>query len=367
MYNLDIFYYGRRNDEFFRKIEKRRLSLKFNLKYFVWIIMMIVFSSKNKLNINKAYLIYGNMHENIFLTEDSKFKIYHGTILKNISDIKSKVTIMSLWSFKERILLLSKGIYSAVTNKIPFREIWFWVDFVFISEFIEKSNLEELNICGHFDRYAIWVSYLSKENNVIFNISQHGALSEISLPIKVLCDKCLVFNEMEQEFFRKYVILNKDCKYEIKGFKSNIIFKKIKKQDKYAHIGIASQPTFTRQTIEIVNYLHNKYNKIIKIYVYPHPRENFAELVELKKDGKCEIYTDTKHNDLDILVTFYSTVIYDFLSVNKNIQVLCLPPKEVNMSFFYLKEVVLIEEKEAIDEYINKIIHDDLEVMNEDT
>ncbi len=357
MYNLDIFYYGRKNDEYFRKIENRKLSITFNFKYFTWIILMIIFAKKNEFGINKSYLIYGDMHEKIFLSQDSKLKLYHGTILKKISDIKSKITIMSLWSFKERIRIFSKSLYFAIVNKVPFREICFWIDFVFISEFIEKSNLEELNICGHFDRYATWISYLSNRNSIIFKIYQHGALSEFSLPIKILCDKCLVFNEMEKDFFYKYVILNKDCEYEIKGFKSNIIFKNITRQNQCIYIGIASQPTFTKQTIELINYLHNQYNKKVKIYVYPHPREGIEELKKIQYNGQCEIYIDEKHSNLDILVTFFSTVVYDFLSINKDIKIICLPPKGITMGFFYLKEVMLIEEKEEIDKYINKIIN----------
>lgn len=354
MYNLDIFYYGRKNDEYFRQLENRKLNFKFNLKYFFWIMMMILFAKQKEEKRNKIYVLYGKMHENIFKNTRDDLKMYHGTVLGNVEAIKSHDTIMGMWSLRKRITILIKGIFIGLKKHVPLKEIWYWVDFVFLSEFMGATKIKEINICGHYDRYAVWISYLCNENHIQFNIYQHGALAEILLPAKILCDKCYVYNEMELEFFNRYVVKNKSCLYEIIGFQSKVIFDRIEKNQEKVYIGIASQPTYTAQTAKIVNIILEVYGEKAEIYVYPHPRENFEELHLLENQGKCKIYTDKKHANLDMMITYFSTIVYDFLSVNQEIDIVCLKPEKIKMAFFYLKQVKLIEHIEELKSEIEK-------------
>lgn len=65
--------------------------------------------------------------------------------------------------------------------------------------------------------------------------------------------------------------------------------------------------------------------KRIKVIAFPHYREKERQYRNIKKEHpELLIETNDRYSNIDLLITFYSTIVYDFWSVNPKLNVKCL-------------------------------------------
>jgi hypothetical protein len=176
-------------------------------------------------------------------------------------------------------------------------------------------------VCGHYDRYTTWLSNIANFKNSEFEILQHGVVGIPNLPHKIFCSKVHGFNESEINKFKKYIIANDTCQYVNKGFQSHVTFKEYNDENKYI-IGIASQYNYaeTKQVIDEVL----KIDKDILIAVMLHPRESSKEYRKYKSESNVRIEATRKISNIDILIVFTSTLLYDYLYNDYNGRIICI-------------------------------------------
>lgn len=351
---ITIFYMGKQNANFVLDLNKQKNNVFYNIKYLIWILSVIIFSKTKPVDLKEVNFSYNKVHDK-FLNFKG-VKISHSSEISKIYLIKKNNTIMSNFNTGYRVVLLIRGIGLGIKYKIKIRDMCYWLDFIFIYTFIIKNKISKINICGHYDRYATWISYICKRQNVNFNISQHGALSNYKLPNKIYCDNFYLFNYIEEKVVKEYLIINDSCNFIIKGFKTNLKFINIDKNKKIVYIGIASQPKFTDKTIDIVRYISKEFGERVRVIVYPHFREDLNKYKDIENMANLQVYIEQKHKNIDILLTYYSTIIYDYMSVGFEGKYICMPPEKTYMSFFELENLEVLSGKQQLNEYISNLI-----------
>jgi hypothetical protein len=349
----DIFISGIENHEYYNAKHNKKTGNELfgEVKYFAWIIYILLFSPYYKITNKKIYIIYSRIHEKILEnSRDSENSVYIGRILSNPKVVFNKNSYFSTFGTKERIELFVNSFFWQVRNNVNIKYFAHGMDFFILYSFIKRMNLNEIVISGHFDRYATWLSLICKKEKISITISQHGALERINLPHKINANTVICFNTNEEEFFKKYILNNDKCIFVNKGFISSLKFYDYEKNDKIV-IGIASQDLYTFETLKIVRYLNDKYFSMIKIVIYPHPREDKNIFSEFRKQKNIEIETECRYRNIDILFTFFSSLVYDYLKF-ESVKIICYPPKEIEMSFFNNKRVTVIKKIEEIDEFL---------------
>lgn len=350
---ISIFYTGIKNNDCY--IEKHNFSKEkfFRFKYLCWFILLLILSPRDDISSKEIYLLYGKLHEKIFSDVNENKKVYLGLSLKKFNEIRKKRSIISHLSFLERVAVYYKSITSAKNNNIPHKKLHYWMDYYLIQNFIYTFNPKQVIVAGHFDKYTTWISYICYENKRIeMNISQHGAVESIELPYKIYCDKFFIFNSSEEMFIKKYIVMNSNCNFIVKGFTSFLKFKKYKKSNRKV-IAIGSQDLYTDKTIKVTKYLLEAFEKSIEILIYVHYREDTKKLInEFKNNENVKIFTNERHDNIDILITYFSTIVYDYLSLENDIKIVCIPPDNIDISFFYNDKVTLVLRKEELREII---------------
>lgn len=355
---LECFYAGIENYNYYNNKHKSKKKKLYRLKYLIWLITLILFSPKKCLTNLDIYFIYGDLHEKIFSDIVSDKKVYLGLALNSYKKIFNNKGIMCLYSLNKRLKILIEASKLFFMQGLSFKFVHFWIEFYYIYKFLEETKPKQVNVAGHFDKYTTWISYISNKVNVQFNISQHGAIEKVDLPKKIYCSNFYVFNEYEKEFINNYLLLNDDCNFYIKGFKSHVKFQKYESSDNAYVIGIASQDLYTKETIKLVNFINDlQLNKKIEIIIYPHSRENINEYNKIiKENHNLKLYPKIRHKDLHVLVTFFSTIIYDYLESDTNIKLICFPPDNVEMSFFKNKKIDVVRNIDQLKKVLTNII-----------
>lgn len=359
---IKCFFAGIENSEYYNKKHNTKKSLFCYIMYYFWLVMFIILSKKKPFNHREIAFIYANIHERMLkdIGLNNNKNVYIGLTLKTLKDIKIKTNVLNSFSIIFRIKMVNDALKLYFKEGLPLKYLAFWIDFYLIYCFIDTIKPNKIIISGHFDRYATWISYLSNYRKTSFSIVQNGAIEKVELPNKIYCNFFYVFNKDEKKMIEKYIVKNKECKYIFKGFKSNIKFSFFNKKKRNGIlIGIASQDLYTSKTIELIEFfLQLKINNDVFLIIYPHPREDYKIFTKIMKKHK-NIYVSkkTKHINIDILITFFSTIVYDYLEVNKNTKIICYPPKNLQMSFFYNKNITIIKKTNELEAIIKDVFN----------
>jgi hypothetical protein len=337
-----------------KKHNIKKHSIFFIIKYYLWLITVILFSPRKSFISRDVIFIYGDLHERIFLSESINKKVYIGLGLKNFHQIINNASVLSIFPIKERLKILVESIKTFRRTDLSLRLLHFWIDFYLIYIFLRYISPDSIKVAGHFDKYTTWLSYIAHYNSINFSITQHGAIEKIYLPSRIYCNNVYVYNEYEKKFIYDYLLLNKDCNFYIKGFKSYLNFTYYQRSDGKYIIGLASQDLYTHKTIELIQRLNLlNINKEIEILVYPHYRENYKAYTKLfRKYGNIKIYPKDRHYNINVLITYFSTIIYDYIHIDKQIKLVCFPPENIEMSFFLHPRVCIINSFEELREII---------------
>ena len=89
------------------------------------------------------------------------------------------------------------------------------------------------------------------------------------------------------------------------------------------------------------------------VILYPHYREHIEQYKKLVDDFPMLVVEEKKrYSDIDVLVTFYSTIVYDYWSINPNLEVVCFPMNKYSAAYYGRKNVYV---ENSIDRLINKL------------
>lgn len=284
-------------------LKKDILLKKINIILLVFISSFISIFSRKTEDLVNVKITYSNSHRRI-LEKNDFMEICWGRNLLTLETLNSPQNIFNYINKYKLIKDFLKSFFlKNNSNSI------FYLEFLIFKGLIENNNIKEIIIAGHQDRIATWLSYLSKEKMIEFSITQHGVLTDITVPNKIFATNIYAYNEFEKKYFENFLVLNSDCTYHIKGLESTVTF--YKSEMLGFNIGFFSQQGETENTLKIAKEIL-KQIKGINLIVYPHPREN----KKLYEKSNIEI-SYRKYENLNAIVTYRSTIIYDYLSNEK--------------------------------------------------
>lgn len=354
--NLEIFRNGIKNFEDFKKnfmpqiskkkIKKDILLIKIKILVQIFIAFLFSFFMKNKKINEKIKIVYAKSHEKI-LNKKDVIELKWGRSLKQVQDIFSEKNICVYISIGDYI----KNIFK-YCKYLKLNEIIYFLEFLIFFQLVKENNIEKIFIAGHQDRIATWLSFLSYNSKTEFCISQHGIMTDIKVPTKIYANFVEVYNEEEKIFFENYLIKNNNCKYLIKGLENTLNLKITDIQGE--KVGFFSQYGETMNTIRIIKKINEVFPNL-KIFVSPHPLEEQSKFKELKL-LKNVIVTNNKYINFDIIITYRSTIIYDYMSEKGFEGAVIAYPLDFKHKFAFgclSKVKVVYKEKELLEQIEN--------------
>lgn len=322
----------------------KKLNSIYKIKYFFWYMMLIFISPYKKFH--DDYLAFAVTPISLNRVKD----FYKGNIFclgrmnSKISNMRKNISMVSPYSVIKRIILTLNGtkFYIKHYKKVK-KNFGIFLEYFAINEYIKKHSPKKVIYSGMYDRYCTFITNLAKEYGIETIGVQDGAAIDINVPYKVYCDKMYAFDEFEAETIKKFM-LNKDCEYIYTGFISYLKWETYDKKGKKV-IAVASQDWFTDKTKELVRAIANKLDtEKYELIVYPHYRETKSQYDDIMREfPQIKIITDVRHSNIDLLITFYSTIVYDFWSVNKNLPVICLHLKGYEANYYKRNNVYVAE------------------------
>ena len=300
---LSIFKKGVANNEFFNRRDEGISYVKNLLKIFRLFIYRLFMGYKKKLNSSSLKLAWCPLHEKVL----SQYTGETVALLAQKNSLDSQSFISYLPSSKLLYLICSTP--KCVRKKGLIYD-WFFFNTIYL--FLVENPIESIYIAGHYDKYATWLSYLSKEMGVYFTISQHGASSKFNLPYKIHANRVEVLSKAEEDMFRATILSPDETEFNIKGFKSSLSF--VQGNFKNRTIAIASQPGYEERVIKLIETIKS-IDKSIDVIVYSHPTDRFRRgKLNLASKDKCRLEHQARYWDVDYLIVFTSTLAYDYWS-----------------------------------------------------
>lgn len=342
------------NDEYCTQCNNVKKGFIYRLKYFTWFCLLTVLSPLKFVDTDLLVCATTKLNQKSFAQYINSDKIFKfGQINNSIQNIKKNVSVFSLYKYNQRIKIFLFGLRFAVKNKLVFTRCFpSCLEYFAIAYYLIDNNTKKIVVNGIYERYCTLLSALGKDLNIKVIGIQDGAAIDIGVPKKIYIDVMYVFDEFEEKIIRQY-IANKNCKYVYMGFKSNLEWMKFDKTKKYL-IGVASQDWFTDKTIDILYNLMNELDSnVYQVVVFPHYRETEEQYNKVKeKYPDLIVKTGSRYSNIDLLITFYSTIVYDFWSVNKNLPIFCLHISGYEPAYFARKNVFVFD---SIKKLINSI------------
>lgn len=337
-------------------IEKFKQSKFYCLKHLLWLIAVLFISPLVNSTLNTIYVCYSELHMKIFNCTAEDTVICCGKYLSTFKDIRKRKSFYSIWRLNSRIINTIKSILFYFKNRdllsLPFTYV---IEYYIIYLFICEAGVEKIVCGGNFDRYATFLSLIiGKKGNEFIGI-QHGIIALESIPNKVYFSE---YNAIDNNEIFKMMKLNNnnDCRYCVTGFHSNIEWDILENNNKKV-IAIASQDRHIDMTLSMIHYIYKMIDlRNYQIVVYPHYREDYNKYRAIKDQcPELLIFQTKRHRNIDILITFYSTIVYDFWSINQSIQVLCKKIEGFSPSYYDADNVRVFDTVENMIDYINTL------------
>lgn len=304
--SLSIFIKGIANNEFFNRREEGISNVKNLLKIFRLFTYRLSMGHKKNLTSSSLQLSWYPLHEKI-LSQYNGAKV---ALLAQRNSLGSQ-SFLSYLSFSKLLHLICSSPDCVRKKGL----IYDWLFFNAICLFLVENPIESIYIAGHYDKYATWLSYLSKELGVHFTISQHGANSKYNLPYKIPANRVEVFSKAEEEMFRTTILSPDETEFNIKGFKSSLTFTQGDFQNRT--IAIASQPGYEDRVIKLIEIIKSV-DESINVIVYSHPADRFRKgELTIDSNDKCRLEHQARYWDVGFLIVFTSTLAYDYWSCSQ--------------------------------------------------
>ena len=342
------------NHESYNSGQKKR-NLIYAIKYIIWFGLLVFIAPYKKESSNKFICaMTPNNYRRLtdFCRVDECFTF--ARLNSGLSGMRKNRSILSPFNFWERI----KYLFEAVFFYFHYRDnlkgyMHFILEYYSVAEYMIKFQPTTLISPGMYDRYCTLLTYLAKGFGIESIGVQDGAAIDIKVPYKVYCDKMYAFDEFEADTIKKFM-LNENCEFILTGFISYLKWAEYPKTKKL--IAVASQDWFTDKTKELVRAIANNidFNKY-EIIIYPHYRETISQYNDIMHEfPQIKIIAGVRHSNIDLLITFYSTIVYDFWSVNKDLPVICLHIDGYEATYYRRKNVYVTESIEEISRILSE-------------
>ena len=306
--------------------EEKKRGFGYKCKYLMWYLLLIFFSPRKEVTYDTFAACMTPVNERRIRDFSGLRELYRFAKLNSsFSTIKRNISVLSSYSLIHRVGILKSGIGFYIRYKKELRGyIHFILEYYSIATFLNDYHFDKYITSGMYDRYCTLFSYLGRMNGARLIGVQDGAAVNIDVPAKVYCDEMNCFDEFESNILRKF-IKNSDCKYIYTGFKSILTWSDFKRSGKKV-LAIASQDWFTSKTIELIEeMMKSDIPDFWDVIVFPHYRETEEPYKQVReKYPSLIIEHKNRYRNMDLLITFYSTIVYDFWSVNKELEVFCL-------------------------------------------
>lgn len=174
----------------------------------------------------------------------------------------------------------------------------------------------------HYDRWAVLTDFICKIKRKNYILIQHGSLlglktkgyEHFTLPYKLKAvSEIAVFSEIEFELFLEHIISpDKDRKIIVHFFQQPFFLSSI--NSKKLSILIVGHSLCEREQLKLGEQLSKLSDKIV-IYYKEHPKARASEKV--KRTAWNFITDDDFFPDVDIIISYPSTLAYQYQELNK--------------------------------------------------
>lgn len=320
-------------------------SKLYKAKYFGWLAALILLSPRLN-DEDDSFVTVINPTGKRRILEFLNLDCYYSFAKLNdsIEKIKRNRSVLSSYRISKRIKITMGALIFYMRNRKQLKGfLCFVIEYYYIAYFLSNHETKEIVFQGLYDRYNTLFSYLGWFLNIPLIAYQDGACVTDQIPEKIYCNKMYCFDEFEEKQFKKY-FSNEDCVFQYTGFKSLLKWETLRpKQNKV--IAIASQDWYTGKTIEVIQHVMDNYeSEKYTVILFPHYRESIEQYKDVaKKYPKLIIEPGRRYSNIDVLITFYSTIVYDFWSVNNSLKTVCLHIQGYEPAYYSRSNVVVCE------------------------
>lgn len=299
-------------------------GIVYKIKYLVWYILLIFFSPRLKGTQNIMVCAINPVGEKKLLPYSSDSNLFRFAKLNDsLNKIRKNRSVLSTYNIHERLLITKKAIqvyksYDKLHGYLPYV-----LEYYAICYYMIDKKVKSLYCQGTCERYGTLLSTIAEKYHIYVVAVQDGACVVTNIPEKIFCNEVKCFDEYEASQFKK-INKNEKCVYEYIGFSSNIKWSRLGIEKKI--VALASQDWHTNLTKKLarkIMYELKRYN--VEVVLFPHYREDVRIYDNLKNEWPNLIISRSeRYSNVDILVTFYSSIVYDFLSIKPSLNIVCL-------------------------------------------
>lgn len=194
-----------------------------------------------------------------------------------------------------------------------------WIEFTLLAKIFQTYSLDKVASFGHYDEFTYWLTSLCEEKGVHYTMYQHGiTMDSIQVPNKIYSNKVHIYNQYSENVFKTKIIGFSECEYIVDGFKTNIHFSQIRKESGKKYIGIIDQtfPDWIKQVTAAVSEIEDC---VAVIMLHPLTKVGYFKEDENKKI----VETREKYDNLDCIISDFSTLVLDYLSMGYDAPIVC--------------------------------------------
>ena len=306
--------------------DNKKRGIIYKIKYIIWFILLVLLSPKYKDNSDGFVACMTPINERRMKQFRPTKELYRFAKLNaSVSAIKRNISVVSGYTYTQRLRIVFDSITFYLNNRNSLKGyLHFTLEYYAIAKFLNDHRFKEYITPGMYERYCTLFSYLGKIYGAKIIGVQDGAAVDIGVPAKLYCDEMFVFDEYEAAIIKKF-IKNDDCKFRFTGFESVLTWHHLKKRNKKV-LAIASQDWFTQKTLELINgIMSSPVAKVWDVVIFPHYRESMESYEKaILLYPNLIVEPEKRFDNVDLLVTFYSTIVYDFWAINNELTVFCL-------------------------------------------
>jgi len=119
-------------------------------------------------------------------------------------------------------------------------------------------------------------------------------------------------------------------------------------------VGIGSQDKWTEGTKKIIDTLL-EFDDVAKIVVMLHPNESRQQYSEYLRDSRVIVGRSNYYINLDVFITHFSTLIYDYLYSGFSGRIVSIPPTEKVFGFMKNESVIKLKEYSEIKKVVSDL------------
>lgn len=270
-----------------------------NIKLILYNIFLCIINKFSYYNYEKVFVVNGKA-ELKYAEQNGFTTIYYAIISKDICTYRYLKTHISGIKLAHRFFIILKA-FKLSDKELP---LGYVMDFLLWKEFMSKSNIKEIRNSGHYDRLTTQIALLAFQSKVNYSMHQHGLVGDdIQIPYKIPASKVVVFDKNEKRKFKKNIILNDNCKYEI-NYQLSVKFSRTAKVK--PRIGVIEVPIKEMQ--DIINMVCTKFS-MYEILIMIHPLSSSNKYTN---HGVLFLECEKEWN-LDMIFSGPSTLVYDYL------------------------------------------------------